>query len=83
MFSYPFDSDKCQTHRSFATTVSQLKVSDFSGEKFKRFLTSATTTQLLYDGEFYKLRYDTTPVKTAPANVSFSTNNSKMSNFDL
>jgi hypothetical protein len=31
----------------------------------------ATTTQLLSSGEFYKLRYDTIPVKSASANVSF------------
>jgi hypothetical protein len=44
---------------------------------------SATTTQLLYSGEFYKLRYDTTPVKSASPNVYFYTNNSKMPNFEL
>jgi hypothetical protein len=44
---------------------------------------SATTTQLLYSGEFCKLRYDTIPVKSATAKVSFSTNNSKMPNFEL
>jgi len=38
---------------------------------------SATTTQLLSSGEFCKLRYDTIPVKSATANVSFYTNNSK------
>ena len=38
---------------------------------------SATTTQLLSSGQFYKLRYDTIPVKSASANVSFYTNNSK------
>jgi len=41
---------------------------------------SATTTQLLSSGEFYKLRYDTVPVKSAYANVSFYTDNSKMPN---
>jgi hypothetical protein len=70
-------------HRPFATTVSQLKICDFSGEMFKgfevlHFSTSATTTQLLSSGEFCKLRYDTTPVKSASANVSFYTNNSKI-----
>ena len=35
---------------------------------------SATTTQLLSSGEFCKLRYDTIPVKSASANVSFYTN---------
>jgi hypothetical protein len=40
------------TYRSFATTVSQIKISDFSGETFKDFEVlyfpmSATTTQLL------------------------------------
>ena len=44
---------------------------------------SATTTQLLSSGEFCKLRYDTIPVKSASANVSFYTNNSKMPNFEL
>ena len=44
---------------------------------------SATTTQLLSSGEFCKLRYDTIPVKSASANVSFYTNNSKMSNSEL
>jgi hypothetical protein len=43
----------------------------------------ATTTQLLSSGEFCKLRYDTTPVKSASANVSFHTNNSKIPNFEL
>jgi len=42
---------------------------------------SATTTQLLSSGEFYKLRYDTKPVKSASANVSFYTNNSKIPKF--
>jgi hypothetical protein len=45
------------------------------------FSMSATTTQLLSSGEFCKLRYDTIPVKSASANVSFYTNNSKMPNF--
>jgi hypothetical protein len=44
---------------------------------------SATTTQLLSSGEFYKLRYDTIPVKSASTNVSFYTINSKMPNFEL
>jgi hypothetical protein len=44
---------------------------------------SATTTQLLSSGEFCKLRYDITPVKSATANVYFYTNNSKMLNFEL
>jgi len=38
---------------------------------------SATTTQLLCSGEFCKLRYDNVPAKSASANVSFYTNNSK------
>jgi hypothetical protein len=41
----------------------------------------AKTTQLLSIGEFYKLRYDTIPVKSATAKLSFYTNNSKMPNF--
>ena len=44
---------------------------------------SATTTQLLSSGEFCKLRYDTIPVKSASANLSFCTNNSKMPDFEL
>jgi hypothetical protein len=44
---------------------------------------SATTTQLLSSGEFCKLRYDTIPVKSASANVSFYTKNSKIPNFDF
>jgi hypothetical protein len=42
---------------------------------------SATTTQLLSSGEFYKLRYDTTPAQSASANVSFYTSNSKNAKF--
>jgi len=44
---------------------------------------SATTTQLLSSGEFWKLRYETIPVKSASANVSFYTNNTKIPNFEL
>jgi hypothetical protein len=59
--------------------VSQIKICDFSGEAFKGFellyfSMSATTTQLLSSGEFCKLRYDTIPVKSVSANVSFYTN---------
>jgi len=68
--------------------VSQLKISDFSGETFKGFevlyfSVSMTTTQLLSSGSFYKLHYDTIPVESASANVFFYTNNSKMPNFEL
>jgi len=43
------------TYCSFATTASQLKISDFSGETFKDFevlyfSVGATTTQLLSSG---------------------------------
>jgi len=60
----------------------------FSGETFKgfevpKFSMSATTRQLLSNGEFCKLRYDTMPVKSASANVSFYSNDSKMLNFEL
>jgi hypothetical protein len=53
--------------------VSQLKICDFSGETFEDFEVlyfsmSATTTQLLSSGEFFKLRYDTIPVKIVSAN---------------
>jgi hypothetical protein len=44
---------------------------------------SATNTQLLSSGEFCQLRYDTIPVQTPSANVSFYTKNSKMPNFEL
>jgi len=44
---------------------------------------SATTIQLLSNGEFCKLLYDTIPVKCTSANVSFYTNNSNMPNFEL
>ena len=65
-----------------------LKISDFSGETFKDFEVpyfsmSATTMQLLSNGECCKLRYDTIPVKSAPANVSFYSSNSNMPNFEL
>ena len=43
----------------------------------------STTTQLLSSGEFRTLRYDTIPVKSVSANVSFYISNSKMPNFDL
>ena len=45
-----------------------------------QFSMSATTTQLLSSGEFRKIRYDTIPVKSASANFSLSTSNSKMPN---
>jgi hypothetical protein len=68
------------------TTVSQLKMCDFSRDTFKgfevlSFSMSATTTQLLSSGEFCKLPYDTTLVKSASANVSFYTSNSKNAKF--
>jgi len=44
---------------------------------------SATTTELLSSGEFCKLRYDSIPVKSASANVSFYTDNKKMQNFEV
>jgi len=44
---------------------------------------SATTTQLLSSGEFCKLCYDTIPIKSASANVSFCTSNSKMPHSEL
>jgi hypothetical protein len=53
----------------------------FKGFEVLQFAVSATTTQLLSSGEFCNLRYDTTAVKSASANVSFYTNNSKMPKF--
>ena len=44
---------------------------------------AAKTTQLLSSGELRKLRYHTVPVKSASANVSFYTNNSKMHKFSV
>jgi len=44
---------------------------------------SAMTTQLLSIGMFCKLRYDSVSFKSASANISFYTNNSKMPNFEL
>jgi len=75
-------------YRSFVTTVSQLKMRDFSVETFKgfevlQFFLCVTTTQLLSSGEFCKLCYDTIPFKSASANISFYANNSKMPNFEL
>jgi len=75
-------------NNSVTTTVSQLKTCDFTGDTFKgfevlQFSMSAKTTQLLSSGELCKLRYDTIPAKRASANVSFYTNSSKMTNFEL
>jgi hypothetical protein len=63
-------------------------ICDFSGETFKgfevlQFSRSAMMIQLLSNGEFCKLRYDTIPAISASANVSFYINNSKMPNFEL
>jgi len=65
-------------YRSFATTMSQLKICDFSGETSKGFEVlyfsmSAMTPQLPSSSEFWKLRYYTTSVKSSSANVSFYT----------
>ena len=71
------------------STVSQLKICDFSGETFEGFevLYNFLWVQRRHNcspaGEFCKLRYDTIPVKSASANVSFCTSNSKMTNFEL
>jgi len=54
-----------------------------NGFEMLYFSMSSTTTQLLSSGEFCKLRYDTKPVKSASANVSFYTSNSKMPSFWL
>jgi len=43
----------------------------------------ATMIQPLSSGKFYKPHYDTIPVKSASANISFHTNNSKIPNFEL
>jgi len=43
----------------------------------------ALMTQLFASGKFCKLCYDTIPVKSASANVSFYTSNWKMPNFEL
>jgi hypothetical protein len=81
-------STRCQSRRlrQHIAHLRQLEVSDFSGETFKGFEVlyfsmSATTTQLLSSGEFWKLFYDTVPVKSACANVSLYTSNSKNARF--
>jgi hypothetical protein len=68
--------------------VSQIKISDFSGQTFKGFEVlyfsmGSTTSQLLSIGYFYKLRYDTKPVKSASADLSFCAINSKIPHFEL
>jgi len=55
----------------------------FEGFEVLQFSLITTTTQLLSSGEFCRLRYDTIPVKSASANVSFYTNNSNTPNFEL
>ena len=55
---------------------------------FERFFSAiipmiAKTTKLLSRGEFYKLLYETIHVKSASANVSFNTKNSKIRNFEF
>jgi len=40
-------------------------------------------TQLLSSSKFCRLRYDTIAVKSAPADLTFYTSNSKMPNFEL
>jgi hypothetical protein len=79
LHNQPTESARHMNHIAHLRKVSQLKICDFSGETLKvlkcyNFLT-ATTTQLLSSGQFCKLRYDTIPVKSASANVSFYTNN--------
>jgi hypothetical protein len=81
-------SNSIPIYRTFAAKVSQLKMCDFSGETFVDFEVlyfsmSIMMTQLLSSGQFHKLRYETIPVKSASANISFYTNNSKMPNFEL
>jgi hypothetical protein len=44
---------------------------------------TAAMTQLLSSGENRKLRYDTIPVKSASANFSFYSNNSKIPYFEF
>ena len=66
-----------QCHNS-KSVIFQEKLLKVLVSKCYNFL-SATTTQLLSSGEFCKLLYDTIPVKSAYANVSIYTNNSKMS----
>ena len=50
--------------------------------KFHNFL-STKMTQLLSSCWFYRVHYDIIPLKSASANFSCYTNNSKMSNFEL
>jgi len=68
---------QCQNSKSVIFQEKRLKI-------LKRYnFLSAQTTQLLSSGEFYKLRYDTIPVKSTSADVCFYTNKSKMPNFEL
>ena len=62
-----------QCHNS-KPVIFQEKLKGFEVLKFSM---SATTTQLLSSGEICKLRYDTISIKSASANVSFYTSNSK------
>jgi len=78
---FHFPSHVKKIYRSFATTASQLKMGDFSGQTFKGSECNDDTTAL--QRRVCELRYDTIPVKRASANVSFYTSNSKMPNFEL
>ena len=52
-------------------------------EKRLKILKCYNFLQVLSSGKFCKLRYDTIPVKSASADVSFYTNNWKMPYFEL
>ena len=75
----------CRIYRWFATTLSRLKILNFSGETLIGF--EVLRVQWWYNcssaASFCKLRYDAIPVQSASANVSFCTYNSKMTNFEL
>jgi len=73
-----YSRQECHNSKSAIIRYEVLKIL-----KCSNFSMSATTTHLLSSGEFCKLLYDTTPVKSASANFSFYTNNSKMPNFEL
>jgi len=55
----------------------------FKGFEVLYFSMSATMTQLLSSGEFYKLRYDTIHVQSASSKVSFCTIKPKIPKFEL
>jgi hypothetical protein len=76
------------SYRPLPTKLSQLKISDFSGERFKflkfhNFLWVQRQHNCSLAASFANCVMTLYLLKSAPANVSFYTNNSKMPNFEL